>query len=369
MHTTRCLAATLFAGAFLPAQDLIGVGWLGSVVLVDSHTAAVTPLGTGMPGQNALGRDGQGRYWGTTRTTTTPYVYGLTTIDPQTGAATVQFTNTADLRGLCEDGTGNLFAVVQAGADQLARIDVATGASTTIGSSGYGGLQGLALHQGVLYAWDINFGLLILDQTTGIATDPFPAVAGPSGLQFLCSHPDGRLLAGGGSTTNSLYSVDVTTGLTTLIGTMAGANDLRGLEVLGGYATPFGTGCAGASGNVVLTVTGNMNVNGTVLASSNHHAPGAFGAMVMGLSTTSHLGMPLPLSLDSLLGTSGCTLFASIDATLFGFTTATAPATLDFPFALGPGAAGAIFHVQHACFEPVPGGLSWSNGVTLHIGN
>lgn len=369
MHTTTSLlAATLLAGAFLPAQDLIGTGWLGSVVLIDSHTAAVTPLGTGMPGQNALGRDGQGRYWCTTRTTATPYVYGLTTIDPLTGAATLVHANSIDLRGLCEDGTGNLFGIAQASADQLARIDVATGLVTTIGSTGYGGLQGLALHQGVLYGWDINNGLLVIDQTTGAAVDPFPSVAGPSGLQYLCSHPDGRLLAGGGSTTNSLYTVDVTTGLTALIGVTTGALDLRGLEALGGYATPFGTGCAGASGPVALTVTGNLNGNGNVIASSNNHVPGAFGAMVLGTSTTSHLGIPLPYSLDSMLGTSGCTLWTSIDATLFSFTTPNAPATLDFTFPLGPGAAGAVFHIQHACFEPVPGGLSWSNGVTLHIG-
>jgi hypothetical protein len=369
MHnTTRFVVAVLFAGAFLPAQDLIGVGWSGQVVLVDSLTAAVTPLGTGLPGQNALGRDASGNYWCTTRTTATPYVYGLTVLDPSTGAATVIHSNFVDLRGLCAASGSDLFGILQASSDMLVRIDTATGTSTTLGSTGFAGLQGLAEHQGVLYGWDINQGLVIIDPNTGAGVDPFPGLGGPSGLQFLCSHPDGRLLAGGGSTTNSLYTVDLTTGLTTLIGVMSGAADLRGLEALGGYATSFGSGCNGAGGPVTLTVTGNLRANGNLTAVSTNHASNALGAMVLGLSTTSHQGLPLPTSLDPILGTSGCTLYTSIDASLVGITSANAPATLTFAFGLTSAAAGAIFHLQHACFEPVAGGLSWSNGVTLHIG-
>ncbi|MBM4062656.1 MAG: hypothetical protein FJ265_16395, partial [Planctomycetes bacterium] len=111
MHTHSCLfAVALLASTSLPAQDLIGVGWSGQTVLVDSLTAAVTSLGTGMTGQNALGRTGNGTYWCTTRTTATPYVYGFTVIDPQTGAATLVHPNGTDLRGLSDDGAGNLFA-------------------------------------------------------------------------------------------------------------------------------------------------------------------------------------------------------------------------------------------------------------------
>ena len=90
--------------------------------------------------------------------------------------------------------------------------------------------------------------------------------------------------------------------------------------------------------------------------------------MVLGLSTSVHQGLPLPLSLDPLLGTSGCTLYTSIEYSAIAFTPPNAPATLSFAFGLAPGAAGAVFHMQHACFEPVSGGLSWSNAVTLHIG-
>lgn len=369
MHTLlrTALPALLTTLASATAQDLIGVGWSGQVVLVDSMTAAVTPLGFGLPGQNALARDTSGTYWCTTRTTATPYVYGFTQIDPTTGAATVIHTPAVDLRGSCEDfGTG-LFAIQDGGPDRLVQVDVVTGVVTTIGNTGYSSIQGLALHLGVLYAWDLNQGLLIVNPVTGVASDPFPGIGGPTGVQFLCSHPDGRLLVGGGSSTNSLFVVDTNTGLTTLIGVMTGASDLRGLEVLGGFASLFGTPCLGAGGPVQLRVTGNFSAGGTLVASSNNHAPSTLGAMILGISTTSHIGIPLPIDLTPFVGTVGCTLYTSIDATLFGVTTASANPTLDFSFTLGPAAAGAIFHVQHACFDPVPGGMSWSNAASLHI--
>ena len=367
LHTS-ILAFALFASAHLPAQDLIGVGWAGQVVLVDSMTAAVTPLGTGLPGQNALGHDASGNLWCTTRTSTTPYVYGFTLIDRNTGSATVVHSNTIDMRGFCEAGGTDLFGINDGAPDRLVRVDTITGTWTTIGSTGYSSIQGLAMHQGTLYAWDLNSGVVVIDPNTGAATDPFPGVTGPTGLQFLCSHPDGRLLAGGGSSTNSLFSIDLTTGAANLIGVMTGATDLRGLESLGGFASPFGVGCSGASGPVTLTVTGNLNAGGNVIAASNNHASNALGAMVFGISTTSHQGLPLPLSLDPLLGTSGCTLYTSIDASVIGFSNSATPATLSFAFNLSPASGGAVFHIQHACFEPVQGGLSWSNAVSVHVG-
>jgi hypothetical protein len=362
------LATTLLAGTNLSAQDLIGVNWSGQVVLIDSMTAAATPLGVGLPGQNALGRDGSGNLWCTTRTSSVPYVYGYTLLDPNTGSATVVHTNTLDIRGLCEAGGTDLFGINEGSPDRLVRIDTVTGTATTLGNTGFSSIQGLAMHQGTLYAWDLNQGILVVDPNTGVATDPFPSVGGPIGLQFLCSHPDGRLLAGGGSTTNSLYDIDLTTGAANVIGVMTGATDLRGLEALGGYASPFGIGCSGASGPVTLTVTGNINAGGNVVAVSNNHTPNALGAMVLGISTSFHQGLPLPLLLDSLLGTNGCTLYTSIDASVIGFSSAATPATMTFAFNLSPAAGGAIFHMQHACFEPVQGGLSWSNAVSLHIG-
>ena len=77
--------------------------------------------------------------------------------------------------------------------------------------------------------------------------------------------------------------------------------------------------------------------------------------------------MALPFLLDPLLGTSGCRLYTSIDATVIAFTSSGSPATLTFPVNITAPFAGQRFYVQHAGFEPVQGGLSWSNGLAVRI--
>lgn len=358
------------------AQDLLGVSWAGAVVRIDSNTGAATAVGTAQFGQNSLARDGNGVFWSTHRTGTsvTTWVNHYTTIDPSTGAGTVVHSNVLDIRGLASAGGTMMWGIhnTVAGSvssiDDLVLIDMSTGLHTTVGPTGLTAVQGLALHGGVLYAWDLSQGLVILDTTTGAATDPFPGVGGPTGVQTLCSHPDGRLLLAGGSA-NSLYVVDTTTGGTTVVGPMTGASDIRGIEPIGGFWTPLGTPCRATFGPATLTVGGNLNPGGSFSTTSINHAPAALGVLIFGLSATSHLGLPLPQSVDPFVGTIGCNLYVSIDALLIGFTGPVGPAALSFSFTLTPAAAGAVVHVQHAVFEPTPpGGMSWSNGATITIG-
>lgn len=358
--------ASPFLAATLPAQDLIGVSWGGAVVRVDSQTAAVTPLGTGTFGQNALARDGRGRLWCTQRSASTPYVYDLTTIDPATGAATVQYPG-IDLRGMTGAGGSLLYGITLSSGSRLVSVDVATGVITTIGATSFSSIQGLALHQGVLYGWDLSRGLVVIDPATGAGTDPFPAVGGPTGLQFLCSHPDGRLLAGGGSSTNSLYNVDLSTGTTTLIGVTAGANDLRGLEAVNGATTSFGQACNGVFGPATLSVTGSLQPGGQLVATSVNHATGAPGILAIGVSDALWLGLPLPFVLDPVLGTSGCSLLTSMDVQISGAASAGTPADLVFNLPIPNGIPSVTVYLQHACFEPVPGNMSWSNGVAVSV--
>lgn len=358
------LAAALVPSAALTAQDLIGVAWNGGVFAVDSLTGAASQIGTGLPGQNALGLDAGGTLWATHRSGTPgAYVYHLATIDPGTGLATVVHSGTPDLRGLTGAGGPLLYGIQDGTPDQLASIDVTTGAVTPIGATGFSSQQALAMHQGVLYSWDLSRGLLIVDPLTGLATDPFPAVGSPTGTQFLASHPDGRLLLG----QNALYAVDVTTGQAAYVAPLS-AYDLRGVEFTpGGYLQAFGQGCRGAAGPVVLTGTGTPLVGGSVTSTSSNHAPNALGVLVLGFSNTLHAGLGLPLDLGPLLGTGGCFLHVAVDATLVGFSSAISPAALSFAIPLPAPAAGLLFHLQHACFEPVPGGMSWSNGLTVQV--
>ena len=232
------VSTALILTTSLAAQDLLGVNFAGSVYRVDSLTGAAVLLGPGAAGQNCLARDNSGVYWSTRRTgPALAWVYDLITISPTTGAATIVYSNVPDIRGLAYAGGTQLWGIVNTvpgsvtSIDDLVLIDTATGTVTSIGPTGMAALQGLTMHQGILYSWDLNLGLVTIDPTTGLATDPFPG-AGAFNGQYLCSHPDGRLIVGPGPGTAGLHAVDTTTGFTTLIAPLVGASDLRGLDPL-----------------------------------------------------------------------------------------------------------------------------------------
>ena len=359
------LIGALLASA--PAQDLIGVGYGGQTYLVNSYTGAVTSFGTGLFGMNATARDASGTIWTTHRVTPTGNNYSWATLDPITGSATIAYPG-ADIRCLAKGPGNTLYAIQEvAFADWLVSFDPNTGTVTPIGNTGYGAVQGLAMHQGVLYGWELFSGLVVIDPATGTATDPFPGVLGPTYPQAMCSHPDGRLLLGGG-TNNTLYELDVATGLATTIAVTTGAADLRGLEPLGTSAVEvFGQGCDGAYGPANLVVSSSPVAGGQILTVSGNHAANSIGAVCFGLSNTTHLGLSLPLPLDPLLGTSGCSLLVSLDLAVIGLTNSTTPSELSYALAIGPGTSGAVVYVQHACFEPVAGGMSWSNAVSVTV--
>jgi len=135
-----------------------------------------------------------------------------------------------------------------------------------------------------------------------------------------------------------------------------------------GLGEPYGAGCLGAGGPVALRSDPRVfGTGGTVQLVSDNHAPGTLGATIFGFSNTLHGANPLPLLLDPLLGTSNCSLLASIDVTVIGFTGPSAPALLVQPFPVPANWTGFRFYVQHACFEPVAGGLSWSNGLVFQL--
>jgi hypothetical protein len=78
-------------------------------------------------------------------------------------------------------------------------------------------------------------------------------------------------------------------------------------------------------------------------------------------------GIPLPLRLDPFLGTVNCNLYVSMDFTQAAITSSGSPATLGFTTTLSMAARGATLFAQHACLEPVPGGLSLSNAARIQI--
>ena len=76
-------------------------------------------------------------------------------------------------------------------------------------------------------------------------------------------------------------------------------------------------------------------------------------------------GLPLPFLLDGVLGTSGCYLNVSADATLVGFTSAAGQ--LNFSLVPTPPFAGQRLFVQHTVLENVTGGFAFSNGVCIQF--
>ncbi|MBL8753744.1 MAG: hypothetical protein JNK15_10630 [Planctomycetes bacterium] len=200
-----------------------------------------------------------------------------------------------------------------------------------------------------------------------VVTDVAPpfSVPGPNALAI--DH-GGDLIAGGG--TGQVYRIPRTGGSPTfLAANTSPANAVNGLTVVGagGYALPFGAPCLASNGLATLRASGPFLVGSTVTTRSENHMPNAAGLLAFGLSRTSWLSVPLPVSLDPVFGTAGCDLLVSLDLTLAGVASATAPAELTFAFVVPPAFAGQTVFLQHASLEPVAGGLAASNGLVLHL--
>lgn len=363
------LASLALGCAFaLPAlaQDMIAVGWGGTLHALDSYTGAVTSLGAGLFGQNAIARDGLGGLIATTRTQALPYVYDLTRIDPATLAVTPLLASSVDVRAFASTGNPVLYAVVNAPtgtADSFALVDTLTLTTTIVGPTGFGTIQALALKDGTLYAWDLNLGLLTIDPTTGAATDLFPTTgAGGANLQWLAVRGDGALVGGN----QTLYSVDLTTGVAAVIA--GGLPDLRGAEPWQSHVHAFGTGCAATSGTATLAGALTPGPGAGLTLQSTNHAPNAIGLTLIGFSNTTFGGLPLPLLLDPIFGTTNCSAYLSADISVAGITSAVAPATLSFQLTPPPLADVFTFFAQHLVLEAVPGGLSLSNAVVVQLG-
>ncbi|MBK8096412.1 MAG: hypothetical protein IPK26_04850 [Planctomycetes bacterium] len=354
--------------AFLPAQDMIGVTFAGQVLRMNSVTGATTVLANGAAGKNCLCCTGNNRLISAIRTggLGTGFRHHLIEIDPFTGAETILFgqADFGDLRGMTA-APGQPPDVVLAvrdtgGPDELVVIDLATGVLTVIGATGFSSIQALDVTGSGLRAWDLGAGLLNISGSTGAATDPFPAVGGPTGQQFLVTNPVTFATFVGNT---QMRPLTISVGVAGLPINFAGAPDLRGAVFTTERTQRFGSDCGGIGGESNVFALSAIRVGQPLTIRSTRHGAGAFGAMVLGFSQTSHGGQPLPFLLDPLLGTVGCRLNVSLDASLLAF--ADPAGTLDVTLPLPAAARFFQFFVQHAAFDPVPGGMTWTDGLRV----
>jgi len=359
MSISRQLVVACTFSVLPAAQDLIGVDFAGQAFAIDSHVGRGGSIGpTGRAGHNAMARVGSTLY--VTEQTAGP-TFRLATLNEISGVATPGPTLARDLRGMAGNRGGGLSAIAEAsGGDLYVTVQPQNGAVTVIGNTGFSQVQALAINPtflgDVVFAWDLTAGLIRLDRLTGAGTDVDPGFGtGGADIQFL-TFVAGRLLGG----RDALYEVDAGTGVPRLIGA-GGYSDIRGLEERFGIALPFGSGCSG----VTLEASGSFSINGTFTSTSRGHQRLVPGALMMGSSRTSFLGIPLPLDLDPFLQTSGCSLLTSSEFTVNGGTNLTG--AMAFTFTIPLFTQGQSFHLQHFALDNGPGGVAFSNGVTVRV--
>jgi hypothetical protein len=246
----------------------------------------------------------------------------------------------------------------------------ATSANATPIATGLGGyVTGVAFdpENGDVLATLLTVNRVIRVDAAGNVTNIAPpgSVPGPNALSL---DENGDLVTGGG--TGQVHRIPRVGGAPVfLVNNTSPLGNVNGVAVVGsgGFGRAFGSGCTASLGPATLRASGPFRTGSTAMTTSTNHAPNTVGLLVLGLSDTVWLGNPLPLLLDPLLGTAGCSLLVSGDATLAGVASASSPAQLSFALALPPSLAGARFFAQHVGLESVPGGLSWSNGIAFRI--
>lgn len=367
----HALVAALLLAAAAPGQDLLGIDFQGRLFVINtdnSSRTAVSANALGLGEHQAMGRVG-GTLYVATRTGASPnHQYHIDAIDMGVLTTNRVMTNIGhDVIGLAGNPAGSphqttLHGIAQATpSDRLVRVNPLLGTVVPIGLLGFANVTALAWHDQVLYAWDTTFGLLTVDPQTGLATDVHPLIPGGTHVDFLAGMSDGRMLAG----RDTLFRVDVSNGNLTALG--GGAwSDLRGAEEIWGLARRFGVTCPTTFGTQTLSSAVFLHAGITVPISSGNHQAGSPGILVFGGSRTASGTTPLPLDLDPLLGTVGCSLFVSPDVTVFGTVLPNQAFTQNL--VIPAGFAGSSFFVQQAVLEPVPGGISFTNGLELRIG-
>jgi len=276
-----CAGAQLFAGQAM-AATLLASDQAGNLSSVDTLTGAGTLIGqeTGFPLATEIEYD-----------TTNGILYGdetngntnLHTIDPLTGLSTGSVPHACCAYNGMEF-VGDVLYVTNitgsGGPSTLEIIDPTTGANTPVGPTGFGPISGLAHDPNSGTTYGVTAGgqpaqLLTVNLATGVATAVAPlldASGAPLVAVGSIEFGDDGVLYGGMGLNGSpnagwLFSIDVSTGLSTFIGAtglagITGLTSAEAIDVVDGTAR-FQVGKTftnGDTGDVEVTLTCNGGI-------------------------------------------------------------------------------------------------------------
>ena len=246
---------------------------LGDLYSIDPKTAHVTLIGSTGLNQylwHSMAKDSQGRIFAGYLDYITYTGVRIYEIDPSTGQAIfVVQTDLKSVRAMAFGPGDILYALddparpASTGPDSLYEINLVTGASALIGSTGVGGIQGLAYGQVSLWGWEVgNIGLMKIDEDTAQVTDVNPAVGAWYWdlAQTLFFSDNGVLYGGFGS----LFVIDTVTGVPTYVGYMQGAGFIAGMEFAPNLPPPLALGVMGVSGGTMGAFAAGATPGGDV---------------------------------------------------------------------------------------------------------
>ncbi len=249
------------------------------------------------------------------------------TIDLVTGVFTVRGNTTLvkanKTQGLAWDPATQLFYLSTYVPAEVHTWDPATNTTTLLGASGFPRIAGLEVTaDGTL--WGIDQGatpsIITIDKSTGAGTLVSTATltgttTAVTTWQDIGEAKDGTIYATT-SKQDTFYSIDLTTGVATPIGTFTPVGTtgpnwfLNGFEVID--PTPrAGTGCMDSTGKQTeVTLSGSLALTGTfTIDADTGLIPGTGAVTMFGISDKMWLGAPLPFSLTSIGAGAGCMLY------------------------------------------------------------
>ena len=238
------LLTVILGSAPSRAGSFLGNSFGGVLYDVNTSTGAVTnPRGTGLDTLVGIASRSDGALFGLTSFQGTPVPNALYQIDPVSGASTL--VGSTGLTNIFEGDlafnpvNGSLFGIENvdsASNRSLFRIDVTTGVATIVGniSAPNGDLSAMAFDaSGRLFVIDTgNAMLLNVDPTTaGINSSVSLSMqlGARGGMAFDPTTGTGYVADGGNGGTNSLYTIDISTGVLTLVGPTGIPSGLAGL--------------------------------------------------------------------------------------------------------------------------------------------